>query len=68
MPTRVLMVMDLARLAFVTLDVLGICPVVVDAASGAFTVWVRDGIKLRLWSSGNVFVRDILRERARSVS
>ncbi|HEY0928078.1 hypothetical protein [Brevundimonas sp.] len=58
--------MDIARLAFVSVDVPEWGPVVIDAASGAFEDWRRDGLKVGRWAAGDAFVRDMLRERGRS--
>lgn len=57
--------MDLARLAFVAIDLPGFGPVVIDAASGAFDDWRHAGIKSKRWETGAALVRDVIAERGR---
>ena len=57
--------MDLARLAFVAIDLPGFGPVVIDAASGAFEDWRLAGIKSKRWETGAALVRDVIAERGR---
>ena len=55
--------MDLARLAFVAIDLPGVGPVVIDSASGAIETWRHAGIKSKRWATGGAFVRDMIAER-----
>ncbi|MCA0367239.1 MAG: hypothetical protein LCH57_04145 [Proteobacteria bacterium] len=57
--------MDLARLAFVAINVPGFGPVVIDAASGAFETWRHAGIQSKRWATGDALVRDMIVERGR---
>lgn len=57
--------MDLARLAFVSIDLPCFGPVVIDAASGAFEAWRHAGIKSKRWATGGALVRDMIAERGR---
>lgn len=57
--------MDLARQAFVAIDLPGFGPVVIDAASGAFEAWRHAGIKSKRWETGAALVRDVIAERGR---
>lgn len=56
---------DLAHLSWIEFHVPRLGPLTVEALSGNFFDWVRNGLKRSAWSDGRAFIRDLLSTQAR---